>query len=71
MGHCGGGPGINSFDTISVLEQWREDGVAPSEIMGSNPRAGLERPLCPYPEFAEYDGSGDLADKENWSCAAP
>jgi feruloyl esterase len=71
MGHCGGGPGVNTFETINALEQWREHGLAPDELMGSNPRTGLERPLCPYPEYAEYDGSGDLNDAGNWSCRAP
>ena len=71
MGHCAGGPGVSSFETISALERWREKDVIPDEIMGSNPRTGLERPLCPYPEYAEYDGSGDLADAENWGCKTP
>ena len=71
MGHCRGGPGPHSFDTISALEQWREQGAAPKQIMGSNPQSGLKRPLCPYPQYAKYDGSGDLKDSGNWSCAAP
>jgi feruloyl esterase len=71
MGHCGGGPGPNTFDTIATMEQWREQGVAPNQIMGSNPGSGLSRPLCPYPQYAQYDGSGNLAEASNWSCAAP
>jgi feruloyl esterase len=30
MGHCGGGPGVNSFDSIGALEKWVEKGVARS-----------------------------------------
>jgi len=71
MGHCRGGDGPNTFDSITALERWRERGVAPDVIMGRNPESGLTRPLCPYPEFAQYDGSGDLHDAGNWSCAAP
>lgn len=71
MGHCRGGDGPHRFDTLSVLEQWREDGAAPDSIAARNPESGLERPLCPYPAAAEYDGSGDLDDASNWSCAAP
>jgi feruloyl esterase len=71
MGHCGGGPGPNTFDSIGTMEQWREEGVAPNQIMGSNPQSGLTRPLCPYPQAAEYDGSGSLAEASNWSCVAP
>lgn len=71
MGHCRGGPGPNTFDSITALEQWREEGIAPSEIMASNPASGLSRPLCAYPAAAEYDGSGDINDSGSWSCEAP
>jgi feruloyl esterase len=71
MQHCRGGPGPNTFDSISVLEQWREHDVAPSQILGTNPQSGLARPLCAYPQYSKYDGSGDLNDASNWSCAAP
>lgn len=71
MGHCRGGPGVDTFDAIGVLEQWRERGRAPDEIPATSEANGLARPLCPYPEAARYDGSGDLADASNWSCAAP
>jgi feruloyl esterase len=71
MGHCGGGPGPNTFDSVAALEQWREKGSAPAQIMGSNQQAGLSRPLCPYPQYAKYRGSGDLKDAANWACSAP
>ena len=71
MGHCSGGPGPNTFDSIAALEQWREQGRAPEQMLATNRESGLARPLCPYPQHAQYDGSGDLADAANWSCAAP
>jgi feruloyl esterase len=71
MGHCGGGDGPNTFDTLSAMEQWREQGAAPAQIPAKNPESRLERPLCPYPQVAKYDGRGDLADASSWSCAAP
>jgi feruloyl esterase len=70
MGHCGGGPGVNSFDSIGALERWVEKGIAPDTIMGRGAQ-GMTRPLCPYPQFAEYKGSGDLKDASNWACKAP
>jgi feruloyl esterase len=36
MGHCGSGPGVNSFDTIGALEKWREEGIAPDRLTGRN-----------------------------------
>jgi feruloyl esterase len=71
MGHCRGGPGPNAFDSIAALERWREKGVAPTQMLGKNRESGLERPICAYPQYAKYDGSGDLKDPANFSCADP
>jgi len=70
MGHCGGGPGVNTFDSIGALEKWVEKGVAPDQMMGIGAQ-GLTRPLCPYPQGPEYKGTGDLKDAANWACKAP
>jgi Tannase and feruloyl esterase len=70
MGHCGGGPGVNTFDSIGTLEKWVEKGIAPDQMMG-NGANGFSRPMCPYPQYAEYKGTGDLKKAENWACKAP
>jgi feruloyl esterase len=70
MGHCRGGDGPHSFDSLDIMEQWRAAGVIPAQIPADNPQSGLSRPLCPYPQYARYDGSGDLKDSENWTCSA-
>jgi feruloyl esterase len=70
MGHCGGGPGVNTFDSISALEKWVEKGVAPDTMLGIGAN-GMTRPLCPYPQNPEYKGSGDLKDASSWVCKAP
>jgi feruloyl esterase len=69
MGHCGGGPGVNTFDSIGTLERWVEKRIAPDQMMGSGAN-GLGRPLCQYPQYAEYKGTGDLKDAANWTCTA-
>jgi hypothetical protein len=33
MGHCGGGPGVNMFDSIGALEKWVEKGIAPDRMV--------------------------------------
>jgi len=71
MAHCRGGDGPNTFDTLTAMEQWREQGMTPAQMMGTNPQSGLSRPLCPYPQYAKYKGSGDLKDAKNWACTAP
>jgi len=43
---------------------------APDQIMGSGAK-GLTRPLCPYPQYAGYKGTGDLKDAAHWACKAP
>lgn len=74
MGHCGGGPGPNVFDTVTPLEAWAEKGVAPERIEAAHSTDGevdRTRPLCPFPEIARYDGSGSTDAAENFVCAAP
>jgi feruloyl esterase len=70
MGHCGGGAGVNTFDSITTIENWVEKGIAPEQIMGKNNAGTLTRPLCQYPQAAEYKGTGDLKDAANWVCKA-
>jgi len=71
MGHCGGGPGLNGFDSIGTLTYWREHGVAPAQVTASNTQSSLTRPLCPYPQSAKYKGTGNVRDASNWTCASP
>jgi len=71
MGHCRGGNGPDTFDTIGTLETWREKGTTPAAIAATNKTSGLSRPLCPYPQYAKYKGTGDLKDAANWACTAP
>lgn len=61
---------------FSSIEQWVEHGVEPHRIVASkyvspdNPASGalMARPLCAYPEFAKYQGSGDIHEAANFSC---
>jgi feruloyl esterase len=71
MGHCRGGDGPDSFDTIATMERWREKGQTPMSMAAKNEKSGLSRSLCPYPQYAKYSGTGDLKDAANWSCVAP
>jgi feruloyl esterase len=71
MGHCGGGEGPNVFDKVGTLEQWVEHGKAPERIIASHSTAGKvdrTRPLCPYPQIAQYKGSGSIDEAENFVC---
>ena len=74
MGHCRGGEGPNTFDLVSALEQWVENGRAPDRIVASHSREGRvdrTRPLCPYPQVASYDGRGSIDDAASFACRMP
>ena len=71
MGHCRGGDGPHTFDTVGTLEAWREKNVTPTQMMGFNPQSNLSRPICAFPQVAQYKGSGNRKDASNWSGAAP
>ena len=74
MGHCGGGDGPNEFDMLAALEQWREHGKVPTEILASQVNEGRvsrTRPLCPFPQIAKYKGSGSIDRAENFVCRVP
>ncbi len=71
MYHCGGGVGPNDFDALTAMEQWVEQGKAPSSIVAShNGGIGTDRtrPLCPFPQHAKYKGSGSIDDAANFTC---
>ena len=70
MGHCGGGPGADTFDAIGTLDQWVDRGVAPDKIIASHAAPAYTRPLCAYPQDARYNGSGDRTDARNWKCVS-
>jgi feruloyl esterase len=73
MHHCSGGPGPNSFDMLTALENGVEKGTAPASVVASHATSGTvdrTRPLCPYPQVARYSGSGSVDDAANFRCVA-
>ncbi|WP_423822308.1 DUF6351 family protein [Salinisphaera sp. SPP-AMP-43] len=80
MNHCAGGPATDQFDMLSAIQQWVENDQPPERIRASvdpdNPEIpsaweGRSRPLCPYPQFAAYQGSGDRNAAVNFVCETP
>lgn len=68
------GPGLNSLDALTALENWVERGIAPDQIIASHtptpagPGVARTRPLCSYPAVAVYTGRGDPNDAANFTC---
>ncbi len=59
-----------SWDSLSALENWVEKGSAPAapsvtDIVGV---PGRTRPLCDYPGWPRYNGSGDVDAASSFSC---
>ena len=74
MNHCAGGPATDSFDGLGAIVDWVEKGTAPARIVasalpGSSSFPRRTRPLCPYPSYARYTGTGSLEDGANFACA--
>lgn len=81
--HCAGGPGLNTFDTLTALERWVEQGRAPDKLIASHtnlafpdnvmvatpPAGDFSRPLCPWPQVARYTGRGSTTDARSFVCA--
>ena len=68
--------GDSEHDINRAVERWVEEGVAPKQIIatkykGATPATGVERtrPLCPYPQVAQYKGTGSTDDAANFVCA--
>ena len=73
MAHCSGGMATDRFDMLSALEGWVERGrldsvVAEASKPGFFGVASRTRPLCPYPQYARYNGTGDINVASNFSC---
>jgi tannase/feruloyl esterase len=81
MDHCGlqtaqQGIADTGIDLLSALEQWVEDGKPPSELVATKmaPTGNQtlwRRPICAYPKFARYKGSGDPSDASSYTCTGP
>ncbi len=74
MNHCAGGPATDQFDALSALDDWVDKGQAPASLVAKArnipgvPWPGRSRPLCPYPSYASYAGSGNIEDAARFSC---
>jgi feruloyl esterase len=61
MGHGPGAGGAENFDfdALGLIEQWREKGVAPDELIVAHYKDGTRvgsRLVCQYPRIAVYRG---------------
>ncbi|MFZ3235627.1 MAG: tannase/feruloyl esterase family alpha/beta hydrolase [Stellaceae bacterium] len=67
-----GGPEDPKHDVVSALDRWVEDGVAPDQIIATHYTNGVAdntRPMCPFPQFARYNGHGPTNEASSYVCA--
>jgi len=71
MGHCSGGVGPQPQSLFERMVDWVETGAAPDSILATNVSNGVvtrSRPLCPWPQTALYNGTGDPNDAASFTC---
>ncbi|MDC8829630.1 DUF6351 family protein [Alteromonas gilva] len=69
MGHCAGGANTyDSFDLLSAVVDWVENGQAPRDVIASRTKPEpASRKLCAYPEHPHYTG-GDATSADSYEC---
>jgi feruloyl esterase len=73
MGHCGGGEkALDQFNMLDAIVDWVEKNIPPDSVEASG-RAfpGRTRPLCPFPQYARYNGEGDSESASSYECHNP
>jgi Tannase and feruloyl esterase len=66
----GFGPFNAKYDGLAALDSWVETGSAPSTLIASdgNPGANRTRPMCLYPAWPRYRGSGPENEAASFRC---
>ena len=59
-----------NWDSLKALDQWVTTNAAPTAQVVSDTAGvpGRTRPLCEYPSWPRYNGSGDVNKAESFSC---
>ena len=75
VGHCSGGTGPDRVDLLKPLVTWVEQSVPPSRQglvhskLDSSEKVVQTRPMCKFPTYARYTGSGDPNSASSFRCA--
>ncbi|WP_161988100.1 tannase/feruloyl esterase family alpha/beta hydrolase [Variovorax guangxiensis] len=74
--HCSGGAGADQTTALlPALDAWVASKTAPGDLTAAKLNASgapvLSRPLCRYPTFAKYNGTGNVNDASSFACSLP
>lgn len=72
-GHAASSVFNAAWDSLTTLENWVERGVAPPDQIVADTAGvpGRTRPLCVYPGYPRYAGTGDVNIAASYTCATP
>ncbi|MET9088363.1 tannase/feruloyl esterase family alpha/beta hydrolase [Streptomyces sp. NPDC004237] len=62
-----------SWDSLTALENWTDRGTPPADPVATdaNPTTlGRTLPLCAYPKWPSYNGTGDVDQAKNYACVS-
>jgi feruloyl esterase len=64
----------SKYDALVALMDWVENDTAVDQIIATawsltSTEVTRQRPICPYPKKATYNGNGDENNATNWHCA--
>lgn len=70
VNHCFGGVGADQqTQLLGALDEWVMQNKAPETLIANKTDdPEITRPLCVYPSYSHYTGSGDRNRAENYSC---
>jgi len=70
LGHAFSSVFNATWDSLTALEQWVERGVGPRGQLTTDTAGipGRTRPLCDYPKWPQYKGSGDVNAAASFVC---
>lgn len=70
LGHAYSSVFNATWDSLTALEHWVEQGQAPSNQVTTDTAGvvGRTRPLCDYPKWPYYNGSGDVNAASSFTC---
>ena len=60
------------WDPLEVLDAWADRKIAPETLVATDGNKGVDRsrPMCVYPNWPRYNGSGDVNIASSFSCSA-
>jgi carboxylesterase type B len=70
LGHAASSIFNPAWDSLTALENWVEKGTAPAGQVAADTAGvpGRTRPLCDYPKFPQYNGTGDVNAASSFTC---